>query len=136
MTPSRPYLLRAFYAWIMDNHLTAHIVVDATFPRVEVPKQYVEGGRIVLNISNEAVLHLMLDNHYVSFEARFSGVPHKVYVPMQAITAIYAKENGRGRVFKAEDCEEDTPPPAATETSGSGGSKGKGKGKPHLTLVK
>ena len=103
MTPSRPYLLLAFYNWIVDNGLTAYIVVDATVEGVRVPERYIDNGRIVLNISPRSVLHLSMESTYVSFEARFSGTPHAIYVPMKAIQTIYAKENGRGMVFKDEE---------------------------------
>ena len=142
MTSSRPYLLRAFYEWIVDNNATPYVVVNADFPQVSVPREYVDNGRIVLNISPGAVRALLLANDHVEFNARFGGVPHDVYVPMRAVNAIYAKENGRGMVFKDDD--EDTPPPEVPvdESSGSkGGSSGKGKkgpnnGRPKLTVVK
>ncbi len=104
MIPSRPYLLRAFYDWIVDNDLTAHVIVDATLPGVDVPSKYVDpSGRIVLNMSPRAVTYLSLENEYISFEARFSGVPHPIYIPMRAVKGIYAKENNHGLEFKAED---------------------------------
>lgn len=144
MTSSRPYLLRAFYEWIVDNNATPYVVVNAEFPHVSVPQEYVENGRIVLNISPGAVRSLLLANDHVEFNARFAGVPHDIYVPMRAVTAIYAKENGRGMVFKDDD-EDDTPPPESPnedESSGKGGTgkpkgkKGGGNGRPKLTVVK
>ncbi len=144
MTSSRPYLLRAFYEWIVDNNATPYVVVNADFPQVMVPREYVDNGRIVLNISPGAVRSLLLANDHVEFNARFGGVPHDVYVPMRAVNAIYAKENGRGMVFKDDD-EDDTPPPDAPteDESGKGGTgKPKGKkgggnnGRPKLTVVK
>jgi stringent starvation protein B len=141
MTSSRPYLLRAFYEWIVDNNATPYIVVNADFPQVAVPREYVDNGRIVLNISPGAVRSLLLANDHVEFNARFGGVPHDIYVPMRAVTAIYAKENGRGMVFKDDD-EDETPPESPKEDEGSkGGSGGKGKkgggnGRPKLTVVK
>ena len=140
MHSSRPYLLRAFYEWIADNNFTPYLVVDADYPGTEVPKEYVENGRIVLNVSMDAVRSLQLANDHVSFNARFSGVPHDIHVPMRAISAIYAKENGRGMVFK-DDEDEDQPPPTDSTTGGQQGGKGKGgnngnNGKPKLTIVK
>ena len=55
MTANRPYLLRAFYDWIVDNKCTPYLVVDATYPAVKVPQQFVQNGQIVLNISPGAV---------------------------------------------------------------------------------
>ena len=142
MTSSRPYLLRAFYEWIVDNNATPYVVVNADFPDAHVPLQYVENGRIVLNISPGAVRSLLIANDHVEFNARFGGAPFDVYAPIKAITAIYAKENGRGMVFKEEDDDEDdTPPPEDKNTTGgsssgkNSGGKGNG-GRPNLTIVK
>jgi stringent starvation protein B len=140
MTSSRPYLLRAFYEWIVDNNTTPYVVVNAFYPNVSVPQEYVENGKIVLNISPGAVRGLLLANDHIEFNARFAGIPQDIYVPMRAITAVYAKENGRGMVFK-DDEEEDTPPPPVTKTpvklKGVTGSAKKGKkGGPTLTVVK
>lgn len=136
MTPSRPYLLRAFYEWIVDNHSTPYIVVAADLPGVDVPREYVENGRIILNISPHAVRELLLENSHVCFNARFGGTPYDVYIPMRAITAIYAKENGRGMVFKEEDFrteEEDGGRLGGAKANKKGGRK---KGGPKLTVVK
>lgn len=102
MTPNRPYLLRAFYDWLLDNQLTPHLVVDATRPNVEVPQQFVQNGQIVLNIAPSAVGQFQMGMEDVSFNARFSGVPHQVYIPMAAVLAIYARENGAGTMFEPE----------------------------------
>ncbi len=99
MTSSKPYLLRAIYEWLADNSLTPYVMVDATVPKVAVPKQYIEDGKIILNIAMQAVRHLELTNEAVIFQASFSGVVEEIYVPIAAITAIYAYENGRGMVF-------------------------------------
>ena len=103
MTPNRPYLLRAYYDWLLDNDLTPHIVVDAYVKGTQVPQQYVKDGQIVLNIAMSAVLNLEMNNHFVEFNARFGGVPHHIVLPMAAIVAIYARENGAGTVFDMED---------------------------------
>ena len=102
MTPNRPYLLRAFYDWIVDNDCTPHLVVNAEYPAVQVPVQFVQDGQIVLNISPSAVTQFDMDNQQLSFNARFSGQPMQVYVPMGAVLAIYARENGEGTVFTQE----------------------------------
>lgn len=139
MTSSRPYLLRAFYEWIVDNEATPYIVVSADLPGVDVPREFVENGRIVLNISPGAVRSLLLANDHVEFNARFGGVPFDLYIPIRAVTAIYAKENGRGMVFK-EDEEDDLPPTGGSSDKGAkpqtSSGKGKGKGRPNLTVVK
>ena len=107
MTPNRPYLLRAFFDWIVDNQCTPHLVVNADFPAVQVPTQFVQDGQIVLNISPSAVTQFAMDNQQLSFNARFGGQPMQVYVPMGAVLAIYARENGEGTVFTAEEFIED-----------------------------
>ncbi|MBY6019073.1 ClpXP protease specificity-enhancing factor [Halomonas denitrificans] len=102
MSPSRPYLLRAFYEWLLDNDLTPHLVVEAEMPGVQVPRQFVEDGQIVLNIAPHAVGNLQMGNEEVTFNARFGGQPHALRVPMYAVAAIYARENGAGTVFQPE----------------------------------
>lgn len=130
MISTRPYLIRAFYEWIVDNGCTPHIVVNAELPQVEVPEAFVESGQIVLNISMPAVKNLTLNNEAVSFQARFDGVAHDIFVPVIAVMAIYARENGRGMVFSEEEEDTQAPPP---KQSSSGKDS---KGKPHLTVVK
>jgi len=103
LSSSRPYLLRGFYEWIVDNSLTPHILVDATLPEVLVPPTSVSNGRIILNINSAAVQRLTLDNDAVRFGARFAGVHWEICVPIEAVMAIYAKENGRGITFSEED---------------------------------
>jgi stringent starvation protein B len=102
MTPSRPYLMRALNEWILENDCTPYVLVDAGLPGVQVPEDYVNNGQIVLNITPSAVKNLYIDDAGLSFNARFGGVPIDLYVPMVAILAIYAKENGQGMVFGSE----------------------------------
>ncbi len=102
LTPRRPYLLRAFYEWLLDNQLTPHLVVDVTLPDVRVPMEYARDGQIVLNIAPRAVGNLELSNDEVRFSARFGGVPRQVSVPLAAVLAIYARENGAGTMFEPE----------------------------------
>ncbi|CNH68700.1 ClpXP protease specificity-enhancing factor [Yersinia pekkanenii] len=103
MSPRRPYLLRAFYEWLIDNQLTPHLVVDVTLPGVSVPMEFARDGQIVLNVAPRAVGNLELGNDGVSFNARFGGVPRKVTVPIAAVMAIYARENGSGTMFEPEE---------------------------------
>ncbi|MCQ8129068.1 ClpXP protease specificity-enhancing factor [Methylomonas rivi] len=120
MTPLKPYLIRSIYEWITDNNLTPHLLVNAEYPGVNLPTEFVENGRIVLNIRPSAIQGLVLDNDEIQFNARFSGKPMRINAPTQAILAIYAKENGRGMVFDPEEDaggdnptppEPDNPPP-------------------------
>lgn len=124
MTSSRPYLIRAFYEWIVDNHLTPYLVLNAEIDGVHVPTQYIEEGRIVLNISPTAASALMMENEFIEFKGRFSGVAMRVHAPIKAVIAIYARENGRGMVFNEEEEGDNTPPPKPAQT------------KPKLTIVK
>ena len=102
MLVQRPYLLRAFYNWIVDSECTPHIIVDATQPHVDVPMKFVDNGKIVLNIAPLSVVDFSLDDDAISFNARFSGIATQVYVPLYAIEGIYAQENGAGTIFPAE----------------------------------
>lgn len=103
MTSNRPYVLRALHEWIIDNGMTPYVLVNAGVPDVVVPEQYVQDGRVVLNISPSAVRDLELGNEFVSFSARFGGTPTEIFLPVAAILAIYAKENGKGMIFPEED---------------------------------
>jgi stringent starvation protein B len=103
MTPRRPYMLRAFYEWLVDNELTPHLVVDATMQGVRVPMEFVQDGQIILNLAPRAVGNLEMGNEAVTFNARFSGRPHSVIVPLYAVQAVYARENGAGTMFEPED---------------------------------
>jgi stringent starvation protein B len=103
MTSNRPYLIRALYEWLVDNDLTPYLLVDATHERVSVPTEYIDGGRIVLNINPRAVSNLHMGNDGISFSARFSGHSHSVMVPPSAVLGIYAKENGQGMLFAVEE---------------------------------
>ncbi|RBW42465.1 ClpXP protease specificity-enhancing factor [Psychromonas sp. B3M02] len=107
MLIQRPYLMRAFYDWIVDSECTPHVIVDATKPHVDVPQQFVENGKIVLNIGPRSVLGFSLDDNALSFNARFSGQPTQVYVPLYAIEGIYARENGAGTIFPEEEAYND-----------------------------
>lgn len=109
MTSNRPYLLRAVHEWICDNGLTPHIVVDAGKPGVQVPPQAISDGRIVLNLAPRAVAHLEIGNDAITFVARFGGVSQTVNVPIAAVQAIYARENGQGMLL-AEDAPGMAPP--------------------------
>ena len=96
MTSHRPYLLRALYAWIADNGMTPHLLVDASRPGVQVPVSAVKDGKIVLNVAERAVVGLDMGNDAIAFTARFGGVSHPVRVPIGAVLAIYARETGQG----------------------------------------
>lgn len=112
MTSLKPYLIRAIYEWVLDNQLTPHLLVDAENSNAILPLDFIEDGKIVLNIRPEAIQGLLIGNEQVEFNARFSGKPMHIVAPITAILAIYAKENGKGMIFDPNDSEQqDTPPP-------------------------
>lgn len=138
MTPNQPYLLRAFYEWIVDNNFTPYIVVDAHYAGTQVPQEFVQEGQIVLNVSPASTGQLHLGLAEITFNARFGGVPRNIVVPCPAVLAIYAKENGAGTVFTIEEnmgsgesAEESSIQSQPKKTD----EKPK-KGKPTLTVVK
>lgn len=111
MTSTRPYLLRAIYEWLVDNACTPQILVDAHVPDTQVPQQYLDKhGHILLNISPTAVQDFCMDLTAVAFNARFGGVPHRLYIPCSAIQGIYARENGQGMMFGPDSAEPPEPP--------------------------
>lgn len=153
MTSNQPYLLRAFYDWIVDNQLTPYIVVNALDERVEVPQEFVQGGQIVLNVSPAACVNFALDLEYLSFQARFGGVPRQLSMPCSAVMAIYARENGAGTVFATEeelsegarrkespetssDSTQDADTPLSDKAPSGDNNTPPKKGKPNLKIIK
>ena len=136
MTSSRPYLIRAIRDWIQDNGLTPYVLVQATLPGTRVPEAYVENGRIVLNLSERAIAGFSLDDQWLSFDARFNGRNQSVHVPVEAVLAIYARENGEGMVFESPEIGDGKE--TATEDAGQAESPGSARRKtpPHLELIK
>ncbi len=103
MLSNRPYLLRAFYEWIVDSACTPILVLNTCNPRCRIPQEYVDGDEIVFNVSSTAVRDLKMTNDAIEFKASFSGMINVIYAPVQAVMAIYAEENGEGLFFDAED---------------------------------
>ncbi len=127
MTTLKPYLIRSIYEWIIDNNLTPHMLVDALHSQAVVPQQFVNDGKIVLNIRPQAVDALSLGNDDIQFNARFSGKPMLVIVPVAAVLAIYAKETNKGMSFDQEDY---------PDLDGPQQPEQKPPTKPHLRIVK
>jgi stringent starvation protein B len=137
MLSNKPYLIRAFYEWIVDCQSTPLLVVDATMPRCNVPQEYVENGEIILNISPDAIRDLKVNRNVVEFKASFSGIAHLISVPIRAVLAIYAEENGQGMFFDVEN-EEDTDWEEEVMTTAqpeAGSNSTQEKRKSHLKLV-
>lgn len=132
MKSRRPYLLRAMHEWISDSGWTPHVVVEAGVTGVEVPRQFVQDGKIVLNLSWSATAQLTMGNDELSFSGRFGGTPMSVRIPVAAVLAIYARETGQGMIFNDEDA---PPPPGKPEQPASPEVRA-GSARPHLKLVK
>jgi stringent starvation protein B len=126
MTSLKPYLIRSIYEWIIDNDMTPHLLVDAEDTKAILPQDFIEDGKIVLNIRPAAIQGLSLGNEEIEFNARFSGKPMHIVTPVTAVLAIYAKENGKGMIFDQEEHDEDEPPPPAKKPAA----------KPNLRIVK
>ncbi len=128
MTSNRPYLIRALYEWIVDNGMTPHFMVDANHPSAEVPPEYVEDGRIVLNASPTAVSGLVMENDLVGFSARFGGVARDIRMSPDAVLGVFARENGKGMLFPEVETDDDP--------DGSPSPRGEGGKRPALKVVK
>ena len=108
---TKPYLIRAIYQWALDNSYTPQILVDTDDDEVVIPKKYIQNNRIALNIHPQAVTGLELGDEYVWLSARFSGKAMEITVPISAVMAIYARENGQGIVFQDNNSGIISPPP-------------------------
>lgn len=126
MISKKPYLLRANYDWIRDCEWTPYLLVNAEYPNVHVPTQYVRDGKIVLDVSPMACRDFVISADGIRFSARFSGQLWQIHLPLGSILAIYAKENSQGMKFQVED--EVYEPPAAK-------SKEPEVKKPFLTVI-
>jgi stringent starvation protein B len=114
-TSTRPYLIRAIYEWCTDNGFTPFIAVLVD-ESVRVPMEYVKDGEIVLNISFDATSALNMGNEYIEFKGRFGGVARDIFVPVDRVVAIYARENGQGMAFPMLASAATTPPSSAADT--------------------
>jgi stringent starvation protein B len=139
MVSTKPYFVRAIFEWCVDQGFTPYLTV-AVGPGTRVPREYVRDGQIVLNVGPDATNHLLMGNEEITCQARFNGVAFPVVVPVGAVVAIYAKENGQGMAFEAalpgdasaerelpaESSPDDVEPPPEAPPPG----------RPHLTRVK
>lgn len=133
MLSRKPYLLRAMHQWIVDSGMTPHIVVDVEVPGVEVPPGYAKDGKLILNTSYEATEGLEIGAEQVEFSARFGGVARNLFIPMDAVLAIYAQETGEGMIFGPE--QEPTPPTSPDTPEGDTG-KPDASRRPSLKVIK
>lgn len=126
---TKPYLIRAIHEWCMDCGYTPYISVRVD-ERTRVPAEYVKNGEIVLNLSPEASRNLTIGNDLIQFSTRFSGVSRECSVPVSAVTAVFARENGQGMLFPVAEPATDAASTPPTEPEGTGG------GKPKLQVIK
>lgn len=140
LTTTKPYMIRAIHEWCVDNALTPHLLVVVN-DRTKVPKAFVKNGEIVLNLNYSATKDLNIDNEAVVFSARFGGVAQSLYVPMDAVRGIFARENGQGMFFDLGSQEALFAPEKGKGDVVEGGSakeskNNKDKKSPTLTIVK
>jgi stringent starvation protein B len=127
--PTKPYLIRAIHEWCSDSGLTPYVSVQVS-AETRVPAEFVKNGEIVLNVSTEATHRLTIGNERIQFTARFNGVSRECSIPIDAVTGIFAKENGQGMLFPREAVAESGKAPAEpSPTNGNGG-------KPKLQVIK
>jgi len=136
MVSTKPYFLRAVYDWCVDQGFTPYLTV-AVDERTRVPREYVRDGQIVLNVGPDATHQFAIGNDEITFQARFNGVAFPVVVSVDAVAAIYAKENGQGMAFEPIRSVA-TPPAPGTDRDGGDPDPAPGSpsGRPHLTLVR
>lgn len=133
-TSTRPYLVRAMYEWCVDNGLTPFLVVSVDLS-VRVPQEFVRDGEIVLNVSSGATNQLSIGNAFIEFKGRFSGVARDIVVPMERVSAIYARENGQGMTFPVQTVDKNTGD-KTEKPSMSASSESPPKSRPALTRIK
>ena len=141
---TRPYLIRALYEWCTENGFTPYVAVKVN-ASVQVPREYVQGGEIVLNVSMDATSSLKLGNEFIEFKARFGGKPREIMVPVERVMAIYARENGQGMAFPVPENDDSAQVLTAVDSPVSEGSDDEptptpphptATGRPALTRVK
>lgn len=131
MSTNRPYLLRALHQWIVDNGMTPHILVNAEVDNIQVPVSAIRNGKVVLNVDPAAVQNLEIGNDYLTCSARFNGSAQSLFVPIFAILAVYARENGQGMMFADEVGKSDHDEQSQTSKSTSSN-----KDRSHLQVIK
>lgn len=138
MNSTKPYMIRAIHEWCTDQGFTPYlqVLVDAS---TRVPREYVRDGQIVLNVGHDATHHLTMGNDEITFQARFNGAAFPITVPVSAVLAIYARENGQGMAFETPAAEENAAPAATSASDGESPdppAPDTGGGRPHLTRIK
>ena len=130
---TKPYLIRAIHEWCSDSGLTPYISVQVN-AATRVPPEHVKNGEVVLNIAYDATHRLTIGNDLIQFAARFGGASRECSVPIEAVTGIFAKENGQGLFFPREAAADSPAPPAPPETTPPATTPNGGK--PKLQIIK
>jgi len=129
MTSQKPYLIRAIYEWLVDNGQSPYLLVNTNIEGVQVPHEFIQDNKIVLNIDPGAVRNFHSDNDWISFSARFSGKPMELFIPINAVQSIYSKENNQGMLFPEDELTPEPPPTPSSKVATQ-------KKHPGLKLVK
>jgi stringent starvation protein B len=116
MISTKPYFIRAIHEWCTDNGLTPYLAVQVDTDTI-VPAEYVHEGEIILNISHDAAHHLIFNNDFIRFSARFNGLSHEIIIPVQAVKSIFAKETAQGMLFPPEETGETSDSATTTDAS-------------------
>lgn len=130
---TKPYLIRAIHEWCADSGLTPYISVKVD-AHTRVPAEHVRNGEIVLNIGYDATHRLTIGDERIQFAARFNGVSRECSIPIEAVTGIFAKENGQGLMFPRDTVQEAAASAPAPETTPP--SSPTNGGKPKLQVIK
>ncbi|MEX0584980.1 MAG: ClpXP protease specificity-enhancing factor [Natronospirillum sp.] len=134
LSDQKPYLMRAIRDWIVDNGCTPYMVVQADLPGVQVPQAYIQEGKITLNIAEQSVQSLNMGNDDVLFSATFGGELQYIRVPIHAVAAVFARENGQGMAFEVTATRGPEPPePSGSDPSDQASGSQK---RPSLKVVK
>jgi stringent starvation protein B len=128
---TKPYLIRAIHEWCTDSSLTPCISVQVD-ANTRVPAEFVKNGEIVLNIGHDATHRLTIGNELIQFAARFNGVSRECSIPVEAVTGIFARENGQGLAFPRGAA----PEAAAAPAEPAPAAPGPNGGKPKLQIIK
>ena len=131
MSSKKPYIMRAIYEWIADNGHQPYIMVDTTVEGVHVPSDYIDNGRIVLNVSANAVQDLKIGNQLITFQASFSSVIHMIEFPVKSVLAMTSYESGESTRFDYLEDDDDASSPDEGGDEGSSGSSDRS----HLKLI-
>ena len=111
-------LLLTIQKWILDNGGQAYMQFKID-ERCRLPAEFLNQPVITLNVTPSAVEDLMIDENGVSFRARFNGMEHHLYFPLDTIFGLYGGKDFEFSIgfpffnMKFKDAQE-TPEPQTT----------------------